>query len=409
MAQRVLVVGASVGGATAATTLRAAGIETIMLERELVKAKPCGGAVPPAAFREFDIPQHLIDRKVRNCLVVSPSGQQTHVPVAGTTPSEHDYVAMVRREVFDHFLRDRAQERGATLIHGTLTGVLVNSSGVEASYRDPTGHDHTLHVDVVIGADGAYSPTAKFLGLPHPPRAVAIQERIALPPEQMARWEDTADLYLSRNVSPDLYAWAFPKRDHIAVGIGVGPGHTQAAKQYLVNLKQRLGPALKGGQLLLREAHALPMHPRKHMAFDRVMLIGDAAGLVVHTSGEGIYWAMKSGEMAAHVLAEYLDAPTAHNLRTYERRWWRQYGSMYTFLRFLQAWGYGNERQKEVFTEMCRNKDVQRLTFDSYMHKQMAPAPWLVQLRMTRDILVSQARNYLWRRPAAPANIATVS
>jgi geranylgeranyl reductase len=107
---------------------------------------------------------------------------------------------------------------------------------------------------------------------------------------------------------------------------------------------------------------------------------------------------MKSGQMAAEVLAQHLDVPTATHLRAYERTWWQRYGTMYQFLRFLQRWGYGNERQMEVFTEMCRNKDVQRLTFDSYMHKQMAPAPWLVQMRMTGDIIVSQARNYLRRR-----------
>lgn len=398
MAQRVLIVGASVGGATAATTLRAAGVETVMLERELVKAKPCGGAVPPAAFREFDLPQHLIDRKVKNCLIVSPSGQETQVPVAGTTPSDDDYVAMVRREIFDGYLRERAQERGATLIPGTLIGLEVNGAGVRATYRDLAGAEHVLRADAVIGADGAYSPTAKFLGLAPVPRAVAIQERIALPPNKMARWEETADLYLGREVSPDLYAWAFPKRDHIAVGIGAGPDHTQAARQLLANLKQRLGSALDGGRLILREAHALPMQPRKQMAFDRAMLIGDAAGLVVHTSGEGIYWAMKSGQMAAQVLAEHLDAPTVQNLRAYDRRWWKNYGVMYRFLRILQWWGYGNERQMEVFTEMCRNQDVQRLTFDSYMHKTMAPAPWAVQMRMTGDILASQVRNYLWRR-----------
>lgn len=142
------------------------------------------------------------------------------------------------------------------------------------------------------------------------------------------------------------------------------------------------------------------MEPRPHMAFDRAMLIGDAAGLVVHTSGEGIYWAMKSGQMAAQTLAEYLDAPSAANLRHYERRWWKQYGTMYRFLRFLQIWGYGNERQMEVFTEMCRNYDVQRLTFDSYMHKKMAPAPWLAQLRMTAEIIASEVRNYV--RPRQP-------
>jgi geranylgeranyl reductase len=151
------------------------------------------------------------------------------------------------------------------------------------------------------------------------------------------------------------------------------------------------------------------MEPRKRMAFDRAMLIGDAAGLVVHTSGEGIYWAMKSGEMAAQTLGLHLDAPTAKNLGAYERAWWKQYGTMYSFLRFLQWWGYGNERQMEVFTEMCRNPDVQRLTFDSYMHKTMAPAPWGAQMKMTWDIIRAQARNYTRRRTPlrelAPARV----
>lgn len=399
MTQRVLIVGASVGGATAAITLRGLGVETVMLERELAKAKPCGGAVPPAAFKEFELPTALIDRKVKHCLVVSPSGQETRIEVAGTVPTDDDYVAMVRREVFDGFLRERAQERGAELIHAQLTGLTVEPGGVKATYRSMAdGSEHTLTADAVIGADGAYSPTARFLGLPNLPRAVAIQERIALPEAQMARWEETADLYLGAEVSPDLYAWAFPKRDHIAVGIGAGPGHSTKAKELLGNLKARLGPALDGGRLLLREAHALPMEPRKRMAFDRAMLIGDAAGLVVHTSGEGIYWAMKSGQLAAQTLGRHIDAPSAANLRAYEQTWWKQYGTMYGFLRWLQWWGYGNERQMEVFTEMCRNGDVQRLTFDSYMHKTMAPAPWATQMRMTGDILAAQARNYLRRR-----------
>jgi geranylgeranyl reductase len=370
-----------------------------MLERELVKPKPCGGAIPPAAFSEFDLPQHLIERKVSECMVVSPSSQCARFPVTGTVPSENDYVAMVRREVFDSFLRERAQEQGATLIQGTLIGLRIDAHGVEATYRDPHEQDHTLRADLVIGADGAYSSTARLLGLKPPPRAVAIQERFALTPAQMEQWEDTAAIYLGRDISPDLYAWVFPKHDHVTVGIGTGPQHSRAARQLLTNFKARLSPMLEKSQFIMREAHALPMEPRKHMAFDRAMLIGDAAGLVVHTSGEGIYWAMKSGEMAAQVAATCLDAPTTRNLRTYEQRWWKNYGSMYTFLRWLQVWSYSNERQMEVFAEMCRNYDVQRLTFDSYMHKQMAPAPWLAQLRMTHDILISQLRYYMLPHP----------
>lgn len=395
MSRCVLIVGASVGGATAALPLREAGIETILLERELCKPKPCGGAVPPAAFRDFDIPQHVIDRKIRHCLVVSPGGREIAFPVVGTTPSDEDYVAMVRREVFDGFLRERAQERGARLVHGTLLRLSINDAGVEARYRDSQGNEHTIHADAVIGADGSYSTTAKALGLQAPPDSVGLQERIALPPEKMARWQETADMYLGRDVSPDFYGWVFPKGDHITVGVGIGRKHAKRGKQFLANLKARLGDALDGGEVLAYEAHVLPMTPYKHMAFDRAMLVGDAARLVVRTSGEGIYWAMKSGELAARVLVKHLDNPTAQNLREYEREWWREHGGMYSFLRFLEVWGYGNQRQMEVFSDMCRNQDVQRLTFDSYMHKKMVPAPWMAQLKMTRDILVSQARHYL--------------
>ena len=395
MTQRVLVVGASVGGTIAAITLRAAGIETVMVERELHRAKPCGGAVPPAAFREFDLPPHLIDRKVQNCLVVSPSDRQVRFPVVGTTPTDHDYVAMVRREVFDGFLRERAQERGATLLHGSLLRLYVTDEGVEATYRDRQGDERMLHADAVIGADGAYSTTAKFLGLQPQLDSVALQERIALPPAQMARWEETADLYLGRDVSPDFYGWVFPKDDHVTVGVGIGRTYARSARRFLENLKVRLGSALEGGKVVSREAHVLPMTPYAHMAFDRALLVGDAAGVVARTSGEGVYWAMKSGEMAAQVLAEHLDAPTAQHLRTYEQRWWKKYKSMYTLLRYLEVWGYRNERQMEVFTDMCGSPEVQRLTFDSYMHKKMAPAPWKTQLKMTRDILVSQVRHYI--------------
>ena len=89
----------------------------------------------------------------------------------------------------------------------------------------------------------------------------------------------------------------------------------------------------------------------------------------------------------------------AHALRRYEREWWRSYAGMYRFLRWLQQWGYGNERQMEVFTDMCRNIDVQQLTFESYMHKRMAPVPWLAQMRMTADILASQLRHYILPYP----------
>lgn len=392
----ILVVGASVGGATAANTLAQAGLPVIMLERDLSWVKPCGGALPPKAFEEFDLPQALISRKVHKTMIHSPSERRAEIDVVGVEEGSHDYVAMACREDLDPFLRARAVANGAELIEGQLIDLTVQADGVEVTYRAKGEREkQTMKVEVVIGADGAYSTTAKALGLERLPRCIAIQERIRLPEDKMARWQDTADLYLGHDVSPDLYAWVFPKSDHIAVGCGAGPGNTAEARRLLANLKQRIAPELAGGEVFLEEAHALPMHPREHIAFERAMLVGDAAGLVVGTSGEGIYWAMKSGKQAALTLIDVLPDVSEKALRQYEKVWWKEYRTMYRFLQWLQKWGYGNERQMEVFTDMCRNKDVQQLTFESYMHKRMTRVPWVAQMRMTADILAAQVRHYL--------------
>ena len=395
----ILVVGASVGGATAANTLAQAGLSVIMLERDLSWVKPCGGALPPKAFEEFDLPQSLISRKVHKTMIHSPSERRAEIDVVGIEEGNHDYVAMACREDLDPFLRARAVANGAELIEGQLLDLAVQPDGVEVTYRAKEEREkRTMKVEVVIGADGAYSTTAKALGLDRLPRCIAIQERIRLPEDKMARWQDTADLYLGHDVSPDLYAWVFPKSDHVAVGCGAGPGNTAEARRLLANLKQRIAPELAGGEVFLEEAHALPMHPREHIAFERAMLVGDAAGLVVGTSGEGIYWAMKSGKQAALTLIDVLPDVSEKALRQYEQIWWKEYRTMYRFLQWLQKWGYGNERQMEVFTDMCRNKDVQQLTFESYMHKRMTRVPWVAQMRMTFDILASQVRHYLLPR-----------
>jgi len=80
-------------------------------------------------------------------------------------------------------------------------------------------------------------------------------------------------------------------------------------------------------------------------------------------------------------------------LHRFQQQWWKEYRTMYRFLQWLQKWGYGNERQMEVFTDMCNNKDVQQLTFESYMFKKMAPVSWGRQMRMTADIVAAQARH----------------
>lgn len=392
---KVLVVGGGPGGATAGRILAENGLDTMIIERSFSKPKPCGGAIPPLVISEFGVPPEIIDCRMRYAAIYSPTDRATEMEVVGSKPTDHDFIGMVRREVYDNYLRQEAAKAGAEVIEAKVNHIDVRPDGVRATYTEK-GKEKEIEADMVIGADGAYSQVAKALGAPRVPQAVAMQYRIRLPESQMSEWRERAELYLGQEVSPDFYGWIFPKYDHVSVGVGAGPEKSQHVRAYLENLRLRAGPKLSDGKIICTEAHALPMRTQKQVAFNRAVLIGDAAGMVVNTSGEGIYWAMKSGKIAAEILTKYADAPSAANLMEYQRLWKKQYGSMYSFLVQLQKIYYGSNRKFEVFTEMCRDIDVQRLTFDSYLHKEMAHLPLTSGLKILGKMWFNFAR---WSLP----------
>ena len=113
---RVAVIGGGPSGACAAEILAKAGIQTWIFERKLDNAKPCGGAIPLCMVAEFELPDSIIDRKVRNMRMISPSNREVDISldkVYGKT--ENEYIGMCRREVMDAFMRNRAAELGVLL------------------------------------------------------------------------------------------------------------------------------------------------------------------------------------------------------------------------------------------------------------------------------------------------------
>ena len=106
---RVAVVGGGPSGSCAAEILAKAGINTWLFERKLDNAKPCGGAIPLCMVSEFEIPEEIIDRKVRNMKMISPSNREVDIHLENSK----EYIGMCRREVLDSFLRERASSRAA--------------------------------------------------------------------------------------------------------------------------------------------------------------------------------------------------------------------------------------------------------------------------------------------------------
>jgi len=410
---RVAVVGGGPSGSCAAEVLAKAGIETWIFERKLDNAKPCGGAIPLCMVSEFDLPESIIDRKVRNMKMISPSNREVDIHLDNNA----EYIGMCRREVMDAFLRDRAASLGTQLVNGLVTKIDTgaNRQGpYTLTYSDyaageATGETKTLEVDLIVGADGANSRVAKAMDAGDYNVAIAFQERIKLPPEEMKYYENLAEMYVGTDVSPDFYAWVFPKYDHVAVGTGTMQKNQALIKGLQQGIRERASNRLLKGEVIKVEAHPIPEHPRPRRVVGRMALVGDAAGYVTKSSGEGIYFAAKSGRMCAEEIVASSQGgqriPTEADLKVYIKKWDKKYGPTYKVLEILQNIFYSNDAAREAFVEMCDDKDVQRLTFDSYLYKRVvAMNPWQ-QLKLTFRTLASVLRG----QALAPSSYSPVA
>ncbi|NEP47134.1 MAG: geranylgeranyl reductase, partial [Okeania sp. SIO2H7] len=293
---------------------------------------------------------------------------------------------------------------GANLINGTVNKLEIPSGDKEPYTLHYADHSNgsaqgimkSLKVDQVIGADGANSRIAKAIEAGDYNYAIAFQERIRLPEDKMAYYQDLAEMYVGNDVSPDFYAWVFPKYDHVAVGTGTMKVNQAKIKQLQAGIRTRAAKRLEGGEIIKVEAHPIPEHPRPRRVRGRVALVGDAAGTVTKSSGEGIYFAAKSARMCAETIVETSNngarIPTEADLKLYLKRWDKKYGMTYTVLDILQRVFYRSDATREAFEEMCADMDVQRMTFDSYLYKTVVPANPLVQLKVTAKTIGSLLR-----------------
>ncbi|CAF2200180.1 hypothetical protein YC2023_092842 [Brassica napus] len=411
---RVAVIGGGPAGGAAAETLAQGGIETILIERKMDNCKPCGGAIPLCMVGEFNLPLDIIDRRVTKMKMISPSNIAVDI---GRTLKEHEYIGMVRREVLDQYLRERAEKSGATVINGLFLKMDLPEnwdSPYVLHYTEydgktgATGQKKTMEVDAVIGADGANSRVAKSIGAGDYDYAIAFQERIRIPDDKMTYYEDLAEMYVGDDVSPDFYGWVFPKCDHVAVGTGTVT-HKGDIKKFQLATRNRAKDKILGGKIIRVEAHPIPEHPRPRRLSKRVALVGDAAGYVTKCSGEGIYFAAKSGRMCAEAIVEgsqngkkMIDES---DLRKYLEKWDKTYLPTYRVLDVLQKVFYRSNPAREAFVEMCGDEYVQKMTFDSYLYKRVAPGSPLEDLKLAVNTIGSVFRANALRREIEKLNV----
>ena len=370
----VVVIGGGPAGATAANDLALKGHKVALVDKA-GRIKPCGGAIPPRLIRDFQIPNHLLRARVTCATMISPSGNRVDMPIKG------GFVGMVDRAEYDEWLRARAAENGADRVTGTFERVSRDGGLTVVHVSGKDGAEIALGTKLVIGADGAKSKVGRqeVKDAEKTKYVFAYHEIIETPPADQGD-PNRCEIYYDARVSPDFYAWIFPHGDTMSIGTGsANKGFSLRGSVAALRDQEKLAAATT----IRHEGAPIPLKPLKRWDNGRdLLLAGDAAGVVAPSSGEGIYYAMYCGRLAADAAAECLKTGDARALTSARKKFMKAHGRVFFILGVMQYFWYASDKRRERFVTMCRDPDVQRLTWESYMNKEMPKRDPMAHVRV---------------------------
>jgi geranylgeranyl reductase family protein len=294
----VIIVGAGPAGASAAYAAAQQGLDVLLLEKErLPRYKPCGGGLPlkVAQALAFDLAP-TVEQAIHGAQITSGWGQAVNYHFG------RPLGWCVMRSAFDQFLAERAVESGATL----LTGCAVRRVSEQPDRVRVETHAAAYTARALVGADGVNGVVGRAVGLNAGRQyGAALEAEITV--GAAAQAAAAGRLRLHFGDVPWGYAWVFPKARHLSVGVATFQTRTALNLRALLRRFLAQQPELREHSVTLLRGHRLPLGgqalPLHH---GRVLLAGDAGGFADPFLGEGIYYAIRSGQMAGQCVARAL-------------------------------------------------------------------------------------------------------
>ena len=380
----VLIVGAGPAGATAALRLAQDGVPVRLIDRApFPRNKPCGGGISVRVLRRFPYLVRALPRiathEISRLYLEGPAGESTIVE------SDTPVALMIRRMEFDALLVSLAVEAGAQLVTGVdVVQARADDGRVTLTARDGRRFESTT----VIAADGIHSVVARRLGLNKgwPSKSVAL-DMMEETPRAALRDVDPSTLWVAYgfnpstavekgDTAPEGYAYIFPKRDHVNIGIGyvlsyfreeVDRAPYELQRDLVGRLRARgvvVGASVRDNftPFLIPIGGPLPRPGR-----GRVLLAGDAGGFVNGFTAEGIYYAMVSGDLAARTIASFPHgrSTTVDLARPYRRAVNKEIGAELRDSVLIQRYLFGDRRRiAAAIAEVPRQAAMIRLVLD---------------------------------------------
>ncbi|MEM3562967.1 MAG: geranylgeranyl reductase family protein [Candidatus Jordarchaeaceae archaeon] len=340
----VIVVGAGPAGSMAAMKAAEGGAKTLILEKHrLPRFKLCGGGIANWVVRHLKVPEDVLERQYRVLSFFTPPSYERHdINLGGL-----GYFG-VYRSALDYYLTKLALEKGAELRENTYVDGVIRKEGYIKGVTTKTGEK--FEGDVVVACDGALSTVAKKCGM----WDVWFREKGETWKDQMVfclgmevklgqkviseRFGDSYMIFTGRDIAPMGYAWIFPKRENVSVGLGSMAKTLERKPTEYMNHFIKNNPVasklLEGGEVILQKGAWIPIRNAYKPSYTSGLLIaGDAAGMVSPITGEGVYYAVRAGMDAGVTAAEAVNSGdfSAEFLSAYQDRWVKSVGNILDF------------------------------------------------------------------------------